>query len=252
VTDQMSESTEREVETRLRTLRASVVVRQAPGLPDAGAHTQTIRLQPVILGVFVFVLAFAITGLVVFGNNLGGNQVQSQSSSRSTLDSELVQVAKSDTSGFRLKNITEIRWVATNAEATNSLVLTKVPSPLPVYLIEASGLFNPPSSCGEFTEGIASLCPLLKVPHTSSIIYQATSPICTTFTQYNVAVIVVSRSTLNLIGLNLRPNFGDLSSFGAVQIDRLQKGPLFLGGSPPPTSQIPCSGPVKHVNLNKP
>ncbi|MFZ0666396.1 MAG: hypothetical protein WAM97_11625, partial [Acidimicrobiales bacterium] len=241
MTDPTSGHNDVEIEARLRSLRSSVISRPVPGLEDARKRAQKHKRYPVQLAIFVFLVAFGVTALVVYAVP-GRSDNATTEASPSQTTTQIIRFVQIHIRGLAISPVTELQWVSTNAEdaARLSNMTQNTHDSQPVYLIEISGAFSS-SSC---INGGAECSPVpvpQSVPkrscetvsprttgHQAGLCPYLTGPLgATTCMPYKVATFIVDRDTLQLKEASLQQGFDDLSALGEVRVDRLTSGPLY-------------------------
>ena len=208
-----------DIESRLATLRMSILERPALGLDEARRRFRSKRRRPVQIAAFVTGVAILIAALVVYGVDPAGRSTPTHPKPESALSQKIDSFAEQGATRAGDPDITEVRWVATTRKAAEALlgddIVSKKPaylSTIPVYLVEIPGYFSPnvsvPSACSGGVHG-------------------------------TVADFVMSRSTFQVFESGVANQFADLSKLGPVHVDHLRSRPLFPSTT---TTTSPTSG----------
>jgi hypothetical protein len=215
-----------DIETRLSTLRASLLERPAHGLDDARRRFKKERRRPVQLAAFVAGVAILVSALVVYGVSPAAKSTPSHPGAESALAQKIDRFAEQSAAKNGDPRITEVLWVATTANAAariqgDGMQGKRIQGTAPVYLVEIPGSFT-------VNDLSARACSVAACPVRA----------CESIHTGSVELLVIDRSTFNVREFGLQNSLDDLSKLGAVHVDRLRKGPLFPP-MPGPESQRP-------------
>jgi hypothetical protein len=215
-----------DIETRLSTLRASLLERPAPGLDDARRRATTERRRPVQLAAFVAGVAILVAALVVYGVSPAAKSTPSRPGPESALAQRIDKFAEQYAAKDGDPSIAEVLWVATTANAAariqgDGMQGKGIQGTAPVYLVEIPGAFT-------LNTMSARACSLAACPVRA----------CESIHTGSVELVTIDRSTFDVRESGLENRLDNLRKLGTVHVDRLRKGPVFPP-MPGPESQRP-------------